>query len=146
MSKGFKLRKIIQKDSKFLLEWRNKYRDFFIITDEVSLSQHEEYIKKTINDSNRTQYMLEYNNIKFGTIREDIIGDNEFELSYTVNPNHQSKGIGKIMIELYLSTRKGSFLCRIKEKNYASIKLIEKIGFKILKSENKINFYTLTKF
>jgi hypothetical protein len=48
------------------------------------------------------------------------------------------------MIELYLSSRKGSFLCRVKEENYRSIKLIEKIGFKMFKSENKISFYKLT--
>jgi len=145
MSSGFKLREIIQNDSQILLEWRNGQRQFFFNSDEIILSQHKEYIKKTLNNPDRIQYILEFNNIRVGTIRQDTFGHGEFELSYTVSPEYQSQGIGKIMIELYLSSRKGSFLCRIKEENYSSIKLVEKIGFKKFHSENKINFYKLIK-
>jgi hypothetical protein len=47
MNKVFKLRKIIQSDSKVLLKWRNDQRRNFFNSDEITLSQHKEYIKET---------------------------------------------------------------------------------------------------
>jgi RimJ/RimL family protein N-acetyltransferase len=143
MSKAYKLREITENDSKVLMDWRNDQRQNFFTSDEITVSQHQEYIKQTLRNPKRVQFILENNNVKVGTIREDDLGGNEYELSYTVSRMHQSQGIGKIMIELYLSSRKGSFLCRIKEENHASINLVEKLGFKVFKSENEISFFKL---
>ena len=89
-------------------------------------------------------FILEYNEIPVGTIREDKLErGGEFELSYTISPMYRGKKIGQIMISLYLIERKGTFLCEVKEENIPSIKMIEKLGFKLFKTENRVNFYEL---
>tara|TARA_B100000767_G_C19427612_1_gene394577 strand:- start:109 stop:561 length:453 start_codon:yes stop_codon:yes gene_type:complete len=142
-TKSFNLREITKNDSSVLLEWRNEMRWNFFNSDVISKITHNKYIKDTLKNSKRLQLILEYNNMPIGTIREDSLSDDEFELSYTVSPKYRGNEIGKIMMELYLIGRKGSFLCVVKENNIPSIKMIEKLKFKLYKSENKVNFYKL---
>jgi len=145
MRKFFNLREITQSDWKVLLEWRNdkNTRQNSFNSDLISVSEHKEFIKNTITNTNRTQFILEYNEIPVGTIREDKLGKDEFELSYTISPVHRGKKIGQIMMSLYLIERSGSFLCEVKEENVPSIKMIEKLGFKFFKTEKGLNFYKL---
>jgi len=145
MRKSFNLREVIKSDWKVLLEWRNDKitRQNFFNPDLVSVSEHKKYIKNAINHPNRALFILEYNEIPVGTIREDRLEKDELELSYTISPMYRGKKIGQIMISLYLIERKGYFLCEVKEQNFPSIKMIEKLGFKLFKTENRVNFYEL---
>ena len=145
MNKKLILREITDRDSVVLLEWRNDKvtRQHFINSDWVSVNEHEEYIKNTITNPHRTQFILGLNEVPIGTIREDRLETDEFELSYTVNPKYRGKKIGQLMMNLYLINRKGSFLCEIKEGNIPSIKMIEKFGFKFFKQEGGMNYYKL---
>ena len=146
MEKSFKLRKVTKSDWKVLLEWRNDKitRQNSFNSELISINKHKEYISDSITNPNRTIFILEYNEIPVGTIKEDKLerGD-EFELSYTINPMYRGRKIGQIMISLYLIERKGTFLCGVKEENISSIKMIKKWGFKLFKTENKVNFYKL---
>ena len=56
---------------------------------------------------------------------------------------YRGKKIGQIMMSLYLIERKGSFLCEVKEENVPSIKMIEKLGFKLFKSVKRVKSYKL---
>ena len=145
MRKNVNLREITQSDWKVLLEWRNNKntRQNSFNSDLISESEHKEFIKNTITNTNRTQFILEYNEIPVGSIREDKLGKDEFELSYTISPMYRGKKIGQIMMSLYLIERKGSFLCEVKEENISSIKMIEKLGFKLFNTEKRVNFYKL---
>ena len=145
MRKSFNLREVTKSDWKVLLEWRNDKipSQNSFNSDLVSVSEHKKYIKNTITNPNRTLLILEYNQIPVGTIREDRLENDELELSYTISPMYRGKKIGQIMMSLYLMERKGSFLCEIKEENTPSIKMIEKLGFKLFNTENKVNFYKL---
>ena len=145
MKKSFNLREVKISDWKVLLEWRNdkNTRQNSFNSDLISVSEHKEFIKNTITNTNRTQFILEYNEIPVGTIREDKLEKDEFGLSYTIDPMYRGKKMGQMMMSLYLSERKGSFLCRVKEENLSSIKMIEKLGFKHFNTEKKINFYKL---
>ena len=127
------------------MEWRNDKitRQNSFNSDLVSVSEHKEYIKNTITNPNRKLFILEYNEIPVGTIREDRLEKDEFELSYTIDPMYRGKKIGQIMMSLYLIERRGSFLCEVKEENVPSIIMIEKLGFKLFKNENGVNFYKL---
>jgi len=100
-------------------------------------------LNKALINSNRHLFILEYNEIPVGTIREDRVDKDEFELSYVISPKYRGKKIGQIMISLYLIGRKGSFLCEVKEENFSSIKMIENLDFKLFKTENRVNFYKL---
>ena len=145
MRKSFNFREITKSDWKVLLEWRNDKitRQNSFNSDLVSVSEHKEYIKNTITNPNRTLFILEYNEIPVGTIREDRLEKDELELSYTISPMYRGKKIGQIMMSLYLIERKGVFLCEVKEDNVPSIKMIEKLGFKLIKTEKKVNYYKL---
>jgi len=145
MRKSLNLREVKKSDWKVLLEWRNDKitRQNFFNSDLVSVSEHKKYIKNTITNPNRTLFILEYNEIPVGTIREDRLEKDELELSYTISPMYRGKKISQIMMSLYLIERKGSFLCEVKEENIPSIKMIEKLGFKLFNTEKKVNFYKL---
>ena len=145
MRKSFNLREVTKSDWKVLLEWRNDKitRQNSFNPDLVSVSEHKEYIKNTITNPNRALFILEYNEIPVGTIREDRLVKDELELSYTISPMYRGKKIGQIMMSLYLIERSGSFLCEVKEENVPSIKMIERLGFKFFKKENEVNFYKL---
>ena len=145
MRKSFNLREVTKSDWKVLLEWRNDKitRQNSFNSDLVSVSEHKEYIKNTITNPNRTLFILEYNKIPVGTIREDRLDKDEFELSYIISPMYRGKKIGQIMMSLYLIERKESFLCKVKEENVPSIKMIEKLGFKLFNTEKRVNFYKL---
>ena len=145
MRKYFNLREVTKSDWKVLLEWRNDKitRQNSFNSDLVSVSEHKEYIKNTITNPNRTIFILEYNEIRVGTIREDRLEKDELELSYTISPMYRGKKIGQIMMSLYLIERKGVFLCEVKEENILSIKMIEKLGFKLFNVEKRVNFYKL---
>ena len=145
MEKSFKLRKVTTSDWKVLLEWRNDKisRQNSFNSELISINAHKEFINNTLIITERNIFILEYNEIPVGTIREDRLDKNEFELSYTISPMYRGKKIGQIMISLYLIERKGSFLCQVKEDNFPSIRMIENWGFKLFKAENRVNFYKL---
>ena len=86
--KIFNLREITQNDWSVLLEWRNdkNTRQNSFNSDLISVGEHKEFIKNTITNINRTQFILEYNEIRVGTIREDRLEKDELELSYTISP------------------------------------------------------------
>jgi RimJ/RimL family protein N-acetyltransferase len=142
MRKSFNLREVKKSDWKILLEWRNdkitRQNSFEI--DLVSVSEHKEYIKNAIANPNRTLFILEYNEIPVGTIREDKLEKNQLKLSYSISPMHRGKKIAQIMMSIYLIEQKGSFLCEIREENTPSIKMIEKLGFKLFNTEKKLIF------
>ena len=145
MRKSFNLREVKKSDWKVLLKWRNDNitRQNFFNSDLISVSEHKEYIKNTIANPNRKLFVLEYNDIPVGTIREDRLENDELELSYTISPMYRGKKIGQIMMSLYLIDTEGSFLCEVKEENISSIKMIEKLGFKLFNTEKRVNFYKL---
>ena len=145
MEKIFKLRGVIVSDWDFLLEWRNDNitRQNSFNSEVISTNAHKEYINNILINSDRNLYILDYNEIPVGTLREDRIEKDIFELSYTISPMYRGKKIGQIMMSLYLIEKKGSYLCRVNEKNLPSIKMIKKLGFKLFKTENRINFYKI---
>ena len=146
MRTSFNLREVVLDDWEVLLEWRNEKitRQNFFHTGSISPDKHKKWLRDSLSMEGRTIFILEYNETPVGTIREDIRKE-EFELSFTIDPKYRGKKIGQIMMSLYLFDRKGLFLCEVKKENIPSIKMIEKFGFKLFKSEKKVNFYQLNK-
>jgi len=143
MRSSFILRRVNKSDWKVLLDWRNDEttRKNSFNDELISIDTHKTYIEDTLTNPNRTLFIMEYNNVPVGTIREDRLGRNEFQLSYTIGPKYRKNKIGQTMISEYLIRRNGSFRCEVQESNIPSIKMIEKLGFKCLKTENKIKTY-----
>ena len=147
MGKILSLREITEKDWEILLVWRNDpvTRQNFFTPDSVGVEDHKNYIKTTVTDPNRSQFILEYNGNPVGTIREDQCENEEFKLSYTVDPLCRGKKIGQLMMSLYLLDRWGSFLCEVKSENIPSIRMIESMGFKFFANAGAVALYKLNK-
>jgi len=147
MEKIFVLRLVKESDWKILLEWRNDIitRKNSFNSEIVKKSEHIQYIKDTIKNPNKNLFILSSNKILVGTIREDIIEPNKYELSYTISPKFRGQKLGQLMMNIYLFNKKGSFYCEVKKKNIPSIKMIKNLGFKYFRRENDINHYKLEK-
>ncbi len=132
-------------DYPILFEWANDpiTRKNSFNSDKIEIQNHKEYIKEIIKDKKITQYIFYVDDRPIGTIREKKLSNKEIELSYTVSPNERNKNIGSKMMMKFLEDRKGSFLCKIKQNNVPSIKMVERCGFKLSKVENKAAYYTL---
>lgn len=145
--KKFVLRKINLNDLNMLLNWRNDEltRNNSKNSDYVEINEHKKFIKEILSSPTRTQYILEYNNIPVGTIREDYIDENKFELSYTINPDFRGNKIGQLLMQVYLIDRRGQFFCDVKNSNIPSIKMIEKLGFELFSQTQNVNTYKLIK-
>ncbi|MDC1447074.1 formyltransferase family protein [Candidatus Thioglobus sp.] len=145
LRKLFKLRPVNLSDSDILLSWRNDVvtRKNSFNSELNSLKIHKQYLKNAISSLTRKIFILEYSGFRVGTIREDKIKEGEFKLSYTVDPMYRGKRVGQMMLSLYLKDRKGVFICVVKDSNTPSIKMIEKMNFKLFNSEEGINLYKL---
>jgi len=145
---NFAFKPIVFEDWEILLKWRNDpaVRQRSISTEEIKEDNHKQYIKNLIKDENKKQYLFLVHNNPAGTIRQDIIGKNSYELSYIISPNEQGKKLGELMIRLFIHNKEGEFLCAIKKDNIASIKAAERSGFELrTKKSEDLLYYILKK-
>ena len=141
----YNLKIIDYSDYPILFEWANDpiTRKNSFNSDKIKIQDHKEYVKGLLEDKNIKQYIFYINNKPTGTIKEKKLSNNEIELSYTISPKDRNKKIGSKMMMKYLEDRKGNFLCKIKQNNLPSIKMVERCGFKLFKVENKAAYYIL---
>ena len=144
---SFNLRPITFEDWRVLLEWRNhpQIRENSHNSNIIKEENHKSYIKNLLNNKIKKQFIFEVNNSLVGTIREDILDKNTYELSYIISPKFQGKKLGNLIMGMYLYEKKGTFICEIKPNNIPSIKMVEKNGFTFFKEKNNINYYKLVK-
>ena len=131
------LRSVNFDDWSLLLEWRNDpvTRENSINPEIVEEKSHKTWLLNSLKNSNREIYILEDNSIPVGTIRSDKNNDNKYFLSWTISPEHRGKGYGAKMLELFLQNRSGEYLAEIYEYNISSIKMVEKLNFKLLSTD-----------
>ena len=143
---NFKLREIVYEDYPKLLEWVNDSdtRLNSINQDIVTLDEHKDYIKSIIDNPLKTQYILDIDGDAIGTIKESVSEDHT-EVSYSLNPDFRGKRLGILIMQLYLYNRKGNFLCVIKKGNIPSIKMVERVGYKLTKERTNLGYYTLNR-
>lgn len=134
------LRKATFNDWEILFNWRNDFitRKNSINQNKITKSNHKLWLSDSLMNEYREIYILEKNMIPVGTIRTDHIDINKYILSWNISPEHRGKGLGNMILELYLKNRKGEFLAEIKSSNIASIKIVEKNKFQLLNTKNDI--------
>lgn len=128
-----KLREVTFDDWKILLDWRNDYttRTNSINSSIIPENSHKSWLLDSLQNVNRKIYILENNSISIGTIRSDKISKDTYILSWAISPDYRGKGYGSKILEIYLKDKSGNFLAEIKTENLASIKMVEKNGFKL---------------
>lgn len=140
------LRHITEKDIDILYDWRNheSTRVYFFNQDSVEYNIHQDYVRSMIKDQDRNQYMLEIDGVSVATIK-DQLSDSIKELSYTVSPDYRGKRVSTLLMTVYLHENFGDFLCRIFENNIASIKMVERCGFKLEKVVDSVCHYKISR-
>ena len=138
---NFSLKRIQYSDWKILLDWRNddNTRHQFFDSSVIDESAHKTYIKNITNNPRieeiDQQYILYVNDEPAGTIKSSKISNGEF----------RGKNLSVIMMQLFLYDMKGIFICEIKNTNLASIKMVERVGYELLTTDNNILTYKLIK-
>jgi len=126
------LRKATHNDWKILLDWRNDptTKENSFNQDKISLKTHRLWFNDSLLNPQRNIYILEDNLTSVGSIRSDNILHNQYLLSWSIAPNQREKGYGNKILEIYLQDKTGKFIAEIKPENIASIKMVQKNGFK----------------
>lgn len=136
-----KLRKATFNDWEILLDWRNDplTRKNSFTQEIIKEENHKKWLRKNLIDETSNLFILETEtNESVGTIRVDETGINSYLLSWNVSPNHRKKGYGSLILSLFLQNRVGTFTAEIKPENLASIKMVEKNGFKKINEQTYI--------
>jgi RimJ/RimL family protein N-acetyltransferase len=136
-----KLRNATIEDWDILLEWRNDptTRYFSFNQDTIDPDSHKQWLSKSLNNPSRKILILEdQNGEPVGSIRSDKNNNEEYVLSWVINPLHRKKGYGSLMLSSFLNKSKGKFIAEIKDDNIGSIKMVTKKGFSKIKNQTYI--------
>lgn len=142
----FNLRPISIDDSDILYIWANDSgtREASFNTRAIEKEEHELYMESILKSKTNNQFILEIDGIGVGTIK-DSIKEGVTEMNYTVSPDYRGKRISSLMMSIYLHNRKGKFLCRIKETNIPSIKMVERCGFILSDKVDEVLHYNIVR-
>ncbi|NBX93405.1 MAG: N-acetyltransferase [Proteobacteria bacterium] len=141
------LRPATLEDAQRLLDWRNDIQTRLnsFNKEEVSWLDHVEWLKKSLQSSDRKIIIVEWGDLSVGTIRLDSHSDH-IELSWTVAPEHRGKGYGSQMLQAACQLIKsGKIIAKIHSGNMPSIQMAKRSGFKPLDMNEEWQTWVLEK-
>ena len=103
----------------------------------IDHNEHAKWFFETFFNNKKLLYIgINKNNYKIGVTKLDEINKKLVEVSININPNFRKSGYGQIL--LYETVKKAfeknsniKILSRILKRNYKSIELFKKLGFKL---------------
>ena len=139
------LRKVTNKDSRFILSWRNENQTRLFSRNQNIISQndHKKWFKNEIKNKKNILIIAYQKNTRVGFIRYNNVEKNCFEISINLNPKYRSKGIGSIFLkesESFLKYNCVITAC-VKNNNNISKKLFQKNNYIKLNSHKNIIKY-----
>ncbi|MCI5059435.1 MAG: UDP-2,4-diacetamido-2,4,6-trideoxy-beta-L-altropyranose hydrolase [Alphaproteobacteria bacterium] len=143
-SPDIRLRPARLEDAQLLLDWRNDpaTRQASLNTDIIAYEDHVKWFKGVLEDQNRHLYIATHDNHDVGTIRADLTPETgAYNLSWSVAPEHQGKGVGKKMLSRLMEELEGPFTATIRKDNTASIRIAETTGMMLEKEAQEILYY-----
>jgi len=114
----------------------------------ITFNKHKMWFVSKLND-HKCQYLIaEYYNQPIGSFRLDIDDSGCGYISYLVDPNYHGKGYGSQLMNLGIlhakeSSKINCLVGEVMSKNYASIKLFDKLGFTIISRKENLLKYNL---
>jgi len=152
-----RVRKTIEKD---LLDYYGLVNDDLVrfvsfSSSTVNLKEHTTWFENSLANKNRIMYVLEgaESGTEFlGQVRFDKVlsttFDNTFELDYSIASSQRGKGLGKKMLLLGLKMLTESFknpcvIAKVKLDNFASAKVLLKVGFLWQNKIKDMNVYII---
>lgn len=153
MKKPLILRKANISDIIQIRFWRNNKdsRKNSFNKNYIDHKEHAKWFFDTFLNSKKLLYIgINKNNHKIGITRLDKINKTLMEVSININPYFRNSGYGETLLQetikkVFRKNENIKILSRIKKKNYKSIKLFRKVGFKILRKKAYSLEYILEK-
>ncbi len=133
------LRPAEKKDSKTLFNWRNDESTYrhYLNPNPVSWSEHTKWFEKSLFSQDRQIYLAEVNKEVVGMARVDK-KENNYELSWVIDPKFRGKGYGKQMLNQIIGISHGCLLARIKTDNVPSLAMARSLGFRCVSPEGTL--------
>jgi RimJ/RimL family protein N-acetyltransferase len=147
------LRKADLNDCDLLFNWSNEesVRMNSIRQETIVYENHVSWFKGKLSSVETDIYILQNGGVPVGQIRFDK-NDYGYLLDYSIAANERGKGYGALIISITLGMLPASsyVFAYVKEKNLASIRCLEKCGFKsegeeYVQEVNLLKFKYLTK-
>jgi len=136
------LRKATIDDAKLLFDWANDcdVRATALIKKKIEWDEHIHWLTNKLHSNESQIFILtDKNNENIGVVRFDQNND-AFVISYSIDKLHRGKGMGYLLLQLGIkrileSESQCKFVATVQTTNIASIKIFEKLGFKLEKKE-----------
>ena len=134
------VKKLNNKNSKFILELRNKtyVRKNSINYSKITVKSHELFIKKFFNRKNKL-YIISKKKVPIGYIRLEF-KNNFYNTSWALDKNYQKKGYAKKSLIYATKNKKYRYKAIIKKKNLISFNLAKIANFKLKRTMNNIYY------
>ena len=146
--KNFSIRLVSKSDKKILFNWTNdsEVRKWSFNQSAITFPNHEVWFDKVTKDRNIIIFIFENNNFPTGLVRFKKKNKDEFILNYLIGPNSRGKGMASIMLKMTINDIKSyweniNVFAYTLPDNIASIKSLEKAGFKLFSSNNNKKCY-----
>lgn len=129
------IRDIQYDDMLWMLKLRNANAKWFTNTNDIDILEHISWFKDNYRHPKNTWYVAEINHKQAGYIRNDA-----GVISYCVDASYRNKGIATALLKRVMQEQK-TLKAIVHRDNKASIRVLEKQGFKRASGENKFLEY-----
>lgn len=138
-------RKATLEDAEILYRWRHDPTtlQYSRNPEKVSFSNHLEWLKKSLQNPNRTILIFLHEDLLIGTGRADFDG-RFYELSWTIAPDQRGLGYSHMLIKK-LTEKFHPSRAEIKTDNIPSIKVAEKVGLRKVDKKDGMIFFEMTR-
>jgi len=148
LDKEIKIRKAEKEDIGFLFQLRNnpEVYKYFKNPCPITYEEHINWITPILKDEkkDRLLYVILYNKERAGQTRLDIEKDST-EISISIHPDYQGKGIGNKAVKLTIEEAKKmeikKLIAEIKKKNVGSLALFKKNNFNYVRTEEDLEIF-----
>lgn len=130
---SLRIRRATIDDAKHLFAWRNDplTRQMSRNQQPVEWQDHVNWLTGVLNNPDRILLIGEVDGEPVGTVRFDQMpGENQCEISWTVNPDYRGHGYGSRMsVEACRTLPKSTIFAEIRADNLPTLRMIEHCGF-----------------
>jgi RimJ/RimL family protein N-acetyltransferase len=144
------IREATLNDLEITYQWANdkSIRFYSYNQNKISKESHSEWFTNKLKSDNCKYYVLEVDNKEAGSVRFDIENDQQTaKISYLIDSRFTGKGYGTYLLQRGIDKLMNSeptlanVYGYVFKENLASIKIFNKLGYKItLKSESELKF------
>lgn len=135
----YRLRRASWEDRVLLYRWRNDSftRQAFFCSEQVSMEEHEEWLKRKLEDADSSIYILEIEKEPAGQARLDRY-DGAAYISYSISSSFRGQGYGKLLLQLLENEAAKESLVlvgQVKKDNVASQVIFQSLGYEERETE-----------